>query len=621
MTHVRDSRTLRGWLVPLLLILLSLIFWWRSLGSIDPDKFTDFGIVTMLFPYFIIAFVILTFSFCRLVFRQTPQPLLLGLHVLALIVIIHATLPLIYAEPRYSWVYKHLGVVEYLRRTGTLDPALDIYNNWPGFFGLSALFDGISGADHMFTVAAFGQFLFNVIDAAALYLCFSALTSNKRLVWLCIWGFVLTNWVGSDYFSPQAFAYFLHLVLIGLLVAFFYRPAVPKFDWLGRFPPARRLAQWLNQLAAMTRVEHPPLGATTFSQRIIIGLVITALYFVIVSSHQLTPFMTIVGVAALVITLQTRGRLVLVLMLLTLYLWLNGPASTYMRGQGSSLTSSFGKVSENLNQRLDIASPASTGRVFVSWTSRGFTAAVWGVAGLGILWNLRRKRINMIPMVLAFTPFPFIVAQSYGGEMLFRVQLFALPWMVYLAIEPFMPRKPKTSWLVVLAAVVVCCAVFAGFAFSGYGTEIMNNFTSDEVAARDYVYQNAPAGSLILTVNYNMPAKYTRYEQYVELDLTVIEELANKHLTEADIPTIVGAMQTTDWLYWQVPKNAYFKAHSPYASAYIIVSRGQYLYANLMTPGSPVDDIAAALARSNQFKLVYSNADAQVYLLAEDVVF
>ena len=50
------------------------------------------------------------------------------------------------------------------------------------------------------------------------------------MVWTGIWLFALGNWIGQDYFSPQAFAFFLYLVVVLVVVR-----------WLGRRPAMPRL--------------------------------------------------------------------------------------------------------------------------------------------------------------------------------------------------------------------------------------------------------------------------------------------------------------------------------------------------------------------------------------------
>ena len=67
---------------------------------------------------------------------------------------IHGTAPLLFAEPRYAWTYKHIGVVQYINLHGALDASIDIYHNWPGFFALAAWFGRIAGINTPLAYAA-----------------------------------------------------------------------------------------------------------------------------------------------------------------------------------------------------------------------------------------------------------------------------------------------------------------------------------------------------------------------------------------------------------------------------------------------------------------------------------
>src|SRR5207244_11753971 len=95
---------------------------------------------------------------------------------------------------------------------------------------------------------------FNLIYLGPLYIIFTSATTDKRLVWLGLWFFFLTKWVDQDHFSPQAFDFFLYLVIIAILLKWFKVPPkaqlhITKQCWqlLDRFPlPAQRLFEWLT---------------------------------------------------------------------------------------------------------------------------------------------------------------------------------------------------------------------------------------------------------------------------------------------------------------------------------------------------------------------------------------
>ena len=134
---------------------------------------------------------------------------------------IHGTPAIIYDTLRYSWAWKHVGIVDYIQRHGSVESdveTLSAYHDWPGFFTLSALVTDVAGVRAATAFAAGAPVLFNLAFVGGLFLIFRSLTRDRRLLWLAIWLFVLADWVGQDYFAPQAMAYFLYLVVIGICV-------------------------------------------------------------------------------------------------------------------------------------------------------------------------------------------------------------------------------------------------------------------------------------------------------------------------------------------------------------------------------------------------------------------
>ena len=80
---------------------------------------------------------------------------------------------MLYDEPRYEWVYKHLGVIDLIAQDGAAPRSLDIYANWPAFFALNAWFSRASGVSAI-DYAPWAQVFFNVANVAALAYCCAA---------------------------------------------------------------------------------------------------------------------------------------------------------------------------------------------------------------------------------------------------------------------------------------------------------------------------------------------------------------------------------------------------------------------------------------------------------------
>ena len=139
---------------------------------------------------------------------------------------------------RFATVYTHAGYTEYIMRTGSVDPSLDAYFSWPGFFVLSAFVTQAAGYHTILQYAA-GRRFSNALYLGPLFMIFTTITSEKRLVRVSLWLFYLTNWVGQDYFCPQGLDFFFYLTIIAVLLKWFQvqmscRPVLDAFLTLSR---------------------------------------------------------------------------------------------------------------------------------------------------------------------------------------------------------------------------------------------------------------------------------------------------------------------------------------------------------------------------------------------------
>ena len=239
------------------------MLWILSLLGADPRTMGELGLLSLFSAGTVVALVLLSVGML-LCLHWNVREWLLALHLVTYLALIHGTPAVLYGTVRYSWSYKHVGIVDYILRTGTIDPSIPvggIYHNWPGFFAGSALLTSIAGSPDALGLALWSPLAFNLINLVVLRYLFRGLTRNTRLVWLGLWIFFLINWVGQDYFAPQAMAYALYLTCIGLLI----RRSVTR-----------------SMLAAFVVVVS-----------------------VVAASHQITPMMLLIAVAALVVLRRT----------------------------------------------------------------------------------------------------------------------------------------------------------------------------------------------------------------------------------------------------------------------------------------------------------------------------
>lgn len=617
---------------PLLAVMCAALLWAISLPRIDPARMNDYGLVSVLPPTMYAAFLILTVSFCLAVYRRpTPSPLLLPsgwgedveeiprrqrqaapvlivlLHVILLIVMIHGTPAIVYGTVRYSWAWKHVGIVDYIQRHGSVNPNiayLNVYHNWPGFFALGALFTEVAGFTSALSLAGWAPVFFNLIDIGAVVMILTAITRDRRVIWLSVWFFYLANWVGQDYFSPQALAYFFYLVILGILLGWFGITTPPAKSAIKRWHVPDRYAYLIQRLATRMIPLMPP-GSPGTARRTIrqsgLMLMMVLLFAVIVSSHQLTPFAAILAVAALVVLQRCSARSLPILMAVMTVGWVVFMAVAFLRGNLYWIIQSIGSPAQNANSTLINLSLVSRGMVFVALMSRGLTAFVWLLALLGFIRRRRHGYWDLTCIVLAVTPAVMLGGNSYGGEMLFRVYYFGLPFMAFFAASLLYPSPVVgATWRPAAVAVVLSGVLLFGLFFAYYGKDRMYYFTKNEVAAAQYLYTATPAGSLLIDANWDYPRTFRNYERYNYLTLLYLSKQQQARLRRDPVDVIARLM-----------------SDRRYPAAYFIVTRSEKAEVNMtaeMPPGS-LDTIERALRRSPRFKAVVANPDATVFTL------
>lgn len=229
-------------LIPLVIVGL----WALSIGGIPLRDMTDIGLISVMPASALALLALLTISFCLALYGRPLRPWVAFLHVAALIVILYGVTAFIEDNARFSSVYRHIGIIDNIIRNGDVDPNIDAYFNWPGFFALGAMISQAAGLDSPLAMAGWGALVFNFLFLAPLLVIFRWASDDPRVWWLGLWVFFSANWVGQDYLSPQAVAYTLWLAMLAALLTWFTpRPAVlaqrPSVAWALELLDVRRI--------------------------------------------------------------------------------------------------------------------------------------------------------------------------------------------------------------------------------------------------------------------------------------------------------------------------------------------------------------------------------------------
>lgn len=590
----------------ILLPFCSAVLWYVSLSNLDLRRMNDLGLVSVLSPGTLLALGILSISFCIALTRPVLRAPILLFHLLLLIGMLYGITALVEEVPRFSVVYRHAGFTEYIMRTGTVDPFLDAYFNWPGFFILSALVTRLAGYQDILSYAAWAPVAYNLFYMAPLHMIFTSATKDRRVVWLGLWFFYLNNWIGQDYFSPQGLQVFIYLVLIAILLKWFKTPHT-KHSRLRKHKQERHFAllRKPNFWAITTDILNIPSPPLLRWQRRALLLSLIILFFFMVFSHPLTPFFAVASVSALVILRRCYPFWLPLLMALMLAAWIYFMTWPYLAGH---LNDVFGNNGVGLAVTSNVSDHV-TGNVyhqFIIQIRLVMTILVWGLATLGAIRRLLNGYHDITYIALALVPFPLIVAQSYGGEMLLRVYLITLPMMVFFIASTFFikPATGNSPWIT--AALIGMSLLFlGGFLFTRYGNEQMDYMIKDEVEGVSYLYNIAQPGSTLIAGWAGSPWQFRKMEKYTtyHMDTVLSQAVANG---DANIVVHFLAEQP---------------APRPGAHVYLLFTRSQRITIESTTnfPPNALYRLQHALLASGRFKLLYDHPDVQILVFSGNV--
>ncbi|MEW2254476.1 lipopolysaccharide biosynthesis protein [Streptomyces sp. NPDC047869] len=461
------------------LLTAALLLYWvpaLRLGEADLDRMGGLGLVSVLPPPTLVGAALLVTVFASLLWLRREHRALLLVTLLATVVSLHALPAVLESEPRFPTAWQHLGFIDYVDRTGSAVPDLDARWSWPGFFAAAAFVARACGVGDLTEVIRWWPTAIQLAYLAPLFLLTRSLRAGWRAKWTGVWIFVLSGWVGQDYFSPQGFTYLLYLVFVAILLVWFRAPYVIRT----RFRPGE--------------AEVEPTGRR---QRAVLLLVLIGLYAASVPAHQLTPFVMLGVLTALVLCGRSELRGLPLLCAVLVAVWVGFMAEPYWSGHFDDLFGGVGGVGGNVSTSVSgrIEGGSSTHKL-VLYTRVLLAGSVLGLACWG-WWRRRfhRYRERSLP-VLAFVPFLGFGMQSYGGEMALRVFMFALPGAALLGALALFPRTGATRQerdrdrvsLAPLAALLAGLLLMGGFLVARWGNEPFERTRPGEVAAMDWVY-------------------------------------------------------------------------------------------------------------------------------------
>ncbi|WOX08598.1 lipopolysaccharide biosynthesis protein [Streptomyces sp. N50] len=461
------------------LLVAALLLYWvpaARLGESDLDRMGGLGLISVLPLPTLAGAALLIVVFAALLWLGREHKALLLITLLATVVSLHALPAVIEPEPRFPTAWQHLGFIDYIDRTGSAVPDLDARWSWPGFFAVAAFVGKACGVTDWSEVIRWWPTAIQLAYLAPMFLLVRSLRASWRAKWTGIWIFVLSGWVGQDYFSPQGFTFLLYLAFVAILLVWFRAPHV----------------LWTRIRPGEAEVEP-----TDRRQQAVLLLVLIGLFAASVPAHQLTPFVMLGVLTVLVLLGRSELRGLPILFAVLVAVWIGFMAEPYWSGHFNDLFGGVGGVGSNVSTSVSgrIQGGSSTHKL-VLYTRVLLAGGVMAFACWG--WWRRRdhKYRERSLLVLTFVPFLGFGMQSYGGEMALRVFMFAVPGAALLAGLALFPRTGATAKerekdrvsLAPLAALLAGLLLMGGFLVARWGNEGFERVRPGEVAAMNYVY-------------------------------------------------------------------------------------------------------------------------------------
>jgi hypothetical protein len=570
---------------------LGLALWRVSLLHVNVSHLGDYGLPPALPSTWYIALLISVVGAVTTIATGRTNGLIAVGYIAVITVILFGTVPVLSAQPHYAWVYKHIGVVRYLEAHGKANPKIDIYNRWPGFFSLGAVFSIVGGSPNPEVYASWAEVFFSFLDAILVMAAVKAITRDLRIATGAGLLFITTNWVGQDYYSPQAFAFVLCFALIVIML----RQLRVQDGY------SARLTRLIERV--VRRAQLPPEQDSTrkWPRWAAISSVL-CIDAVIVGSHQLTPYMLLVSLTLLMLAGVIRPWWVLLAMAIMTFAYLAANFNFIRTHYGV-----FTSIDPFNNARdSELTETPSAGKLFNTHTELLLIAALY-LATICALVRLSRLRllIRALPfVVLAVSPFFVLFGQNYGGEASLRIILFSGPWCAAL-ISWGLATVVRQSFRWALMAFVALLFT-ALFVPSFLGQEEFNIISPAEVRASEWFYYHATPGSVLVLSAPGFPYRYGATYPYFagpEGDANpnlLTGKLFQAHqLGAADVPRVADRILE-------------YSRHG-----YVTFTKDESAYAEALgvTPPGALAHLEAAIAKSPHFRLWYTNSDVQIYEL------
>ncbi|GED98575.1 hypothetical protein [Gordonia crocea] len=459
--------------------------WLRSTAVVDLDSVSTAGLISALnWQYFaaLAGIVIVAVIALR---RPRLDVIVLAASAVCLIAVITLYVGIADWSAPLSTGYVHVGFIDAIANAGHSLTGIDARFSWPGFFATAASLTTVAGMTDATGFLIPFPLVAGTLLIAPVFTVANAITTSVRLSWLAVFIFIAGNWVQQDYFSPQAVAFYFYLTVIAVVMDTARRSTIPRAHGRG----------W-PRFASPTVRTPSRAGSDSASATIAMESALLLVGAAMVVSHQLTPAALIVSLALLSFLGVTRFRTLWLGVGIVFAAWFAFGATDWWLGHLTDLFNSFGDASGSLQSGVGSRVRGDPEYQRMQQFRILWSAALCLLAAIGWL-RLRHTRLAPATAALIAGTVSLVVGQSYGGEVVLRIFLYALPFLAACAAVTIggLARRPGTM-ATIGVTVLMSALMISGTAARGVNTSFERT-PGDARAAADFVLAKAPTGSTV----------------------------------------------------------------------------------------------------------------------------
>ena len=457
---------------------------------------SEWGLLASASPAYAVSIILAALGFA-IAIRQAA---LKAAVVATILMIVTMRLPRSIAtdDPMYAWTYKHIGLVDYIESTHAVARGVDIYNSWPGMFGVAAWFSELTRVPPV-SIAHWFTICFHLLLAAFIYAAARAWGLAPASALTATFLVATLNWVEQDYFSPQALTM---LFAAGIFV-----------------------------VVGLSRHRREA------------GCLLIVLFAAATVTHQLTPYWILVVIVVLALSRKIKPW------------WIVFPLAAILIGyffynidQADNYTMfSFNVIG---NARSSVPTVGSDGQQFTSLVVRSLSAGLWVTAFVVLVVRLFKRQPFWLLGVLAFSPMLMLAGAHYEGEAIYRVFLYSLIGCCMI-IAPVLVSALRggvircfSGFVALLLATALAAQGYTGSWFANlmpadqvYGYTVLEDLDAEMPA---YIIGAAPV----------VPARPSwRYVSYVRFDpkfddpmIYITNQAGTRYDTQADYDKVMDAV-------------------------------------------------------------------------------